>query len=250
MPPDPPHEESPQPLAEAGFLQKVWASLRDSIGDIVFGMEDGTVSIFGLVFGVAATAPDATTVLLAGATGAAAAAVSMMAGTFLDVESGRDQARARLAEASQRISRDPSAEARREHDRLTAMGFSQADATSIVAAIQRTPQGAIQFASAFELQIGDAATKSPLVQSLWMFIADLFAAAIPVLPFAFLSLDQARVVSIGVTGVLLLLLGLGRGLVGKRNVLVTMLETLLIAAAAAGAGLLIGQLITHWVGGA
>jgi hypothetical protein len=49
------------------------------------------------------------------------------------------------------------------------------------------------------------------------------------------------------TTALLLLLGLGRGLVGKRNVLPTMLETLLIAAAAAGAGLLIGQLISHWV---
>jgi len=233
-----------------GFLQKVWSSLRDSIGEIVFGMEDGTVSIFGLVFGVAATAPDATTVLLAGATGAAAAAVSMMAGTFLDVESARDEARAKLADASQRISRDRAAEARVEHDRLTAMGFSEPDARSIVAAIQRTPQGALKFASAFELQIGDAASKNPVVQSIWMFIADLFAASVPVLPFAFLSLSQARVVSIGLTTILLLLLGLGRGLVGRRNVLITMLETLLIAAVAAGAGLLIGQLITHWVGGA
>jgi hypothetical protein len=29
----------------------------DSSGSIVFGTEDGTVSIFGLVFGVAAAAP-------------------------------------------------------------------------------------------------------------------------------------------------------------------------------------------------
>ena len=83
-----------------------------------------------------------------------------------------------------------------------------------------------------------------------MFIADLFAASVPVLPFAFLSLSEARLVSVGLTTVLLLFLGLGRGLVGRRNVLMTMLETLLIAAAAAGAGLLIGQLITRWVGGA
>ncbi len=107
-------------------------------------MEHGTVSIFGLVFGVAATAPDATTVLLAGATGAAAAAVSMMAGTFLDVESARDQARAQLAEAGQQISRDPAAEAQKEHSRLTGMGFSEANATSIAAAIQRTPPGGAQ----------------------------------------------------------------------------------------------------------
>jgi VIT1/CCC1 family predicted Fe2+/Mn2+ transporter len=189
-------------------------------------------------------------VLLAGATGAAAAAVSMMAGTFLDVESARDQARAQLAEATQQIKRDPAAEAQREHARLTDMGFSEADATSIVAAIQRTPQGPLRFAAAFELQVADDASKNPVVQSIWMFIADLFAASVPVLPFAFLSLAQARVVSVGVTTALLLLLGLGRGLVGKRNVVLTMLETLLIAAVAAGAGLLIGQVISHWVANA
>src|SRR5438034_9983795 len=89
-----------------GLPQRIWSSLHNSIGEIVFGMEDGTVSIFGLVFGLAATAPDAMTVLLAGATGAAAAAVSMMAGTFLDVESARDLARAQLTETRERIARD------------------------------------------------------------------------------------------------------------------------------------------------
>jgi hypothetical protein len=33
-------------------------SLRASVGDIVFGMEDGNVFIFGLVFGMALSAPD------------------------------------------------------------------------------------------------------------------------------------------------------------------------------------------------
>jgi len=35
------------------LLQAIGKSFYDSIGDIVLGMEDGTVSIFGLVFGVA-----------------------------------------------------------------------------------------------------------------------------------------------------------------------------------------------------
>jgi VIT1/CCC1 family predicted Fe2+/Mn2+ transporter len=53
-----------------------------ALGSVVFGMEDGTVSIFGLVSGVAASATNSQTVLLAGATGAVSAAVSMMAGTY------------------------------------------------------------------------------------------------------------------------------------------------------------------------
>ena len=58
------------------FWKKVRNSLNESIGEIVFGMVDGTVSIFGLVFGLAAGAGNSHEVLLAGATGAAAAAGS------------------------------------------------------------------------------------------------------------------------------------------------------------------------------
>jgi hypothetical protein len=50
------------------------ASFQASFGDIVFGMEDGTVSIFGLVFGVAASTSDTRAMLVAGMTGAIAAA--------------------------------------------------------------------------------------------------------------------------------------------------------------------------------
>jgi hypothetical protein len=45
-----------------------------------------------LIFGVAATTTDTKTVLIAGACGAAAAAVSMMAGAYLDAETTRDEA--------------------------------------------------------------------------------------------------------------------------------------------------------------
>lgn len=78
---------------------RIAASFRASFSDIVFGMEDGTVSIFGLVFGVAASTSDSRVVLVAGFTGAAAA-VSMMAGAYLDAETARDQARAARARES------------------------------------------------------------------------------------------------------------------------------------------------------
>jgi hypothetical protein len=40
------------------LIERIRRSFAASVGSIVFGMEDGTVSIFGLVFGVAAAAPD------------------------------------------------------------------------------------------------------------------------------------------------------------------------------------------------
>src|SRR6266536_3335469 len=131
------------------FLAAIGKSFYDSIGDIVFGMEDGTVSIFGLVFGVASSTTSSSVVLLAGATGAIAAAVSMMAGTFLDVESTNDQTKAQLA---------------------------------------RHPKTFLQVEAASELQIGRSQQKNPFVQAAWMFISDVFAAFVPVVPFAFLPL--------------------------------------------------------------
>jgi len=80
-------------MSKASLWQRVRSSLQASAGEVVFGMEDGTVSIFGLVFGVAATTTDQKAVLIAGASGAVAAAVSMMAGTYLDAETGQDQVR-------------------------------------------------------------------------------------------------------------------------------------------------------------
>ncbi|MFH0751831.1 MAG: VIT1/CCC1 transporter family protein [Chloroflexota bacterium] len=223
---------------------RLLASLRTSIGDIAFGMEDGAVSIAGLVFGVAASTNDPEVVLLAGATGAAAGAVSMMAGTYLDVQSVRDRAAALRARARREIDADPDRHRQRAEARLVAQGFTRDEAATVGAALARNPDAMLEFVSAFELEIGSAPRESPAVHAAWMFVADLFAAATPVLPFALLPLETARVVSLVVTTVLLVCLGIGRARVARTGYLATTLQTLAIAAAAAAAGVLIGRLVT------
>ena len=229
--------------------QVVWRSFTSALGSIVFGMEDGTVSIFGLVFGVAASASNSQAVLLAGATGAIAAAVSMMAGTYLDVSTERDRAKAALASERRRFEQEPQVLAQDVHNRLTLAGFTSGDAATVLTVLERTPGALLKTESALEQESGLSADQNPLVQAIWMFIADLFAASVPVLPFALLPIQNARVVSLVVTAILLLLLGIGRGVIGHRNVIVTALQTLAIAAAAAGAGLVVGALVSGQLGG-
>jgi len=227
------------------LLQAIGKSFYNSIGDIVFGMEDGTVSIFGLVFGVASSTTSSSVVLLAGATGAISAAVSMMAGTFLDVESTNDQAKAQLAHEQKEIDNNLEGEKQEVMDRLRTAGFNDQDAATIADALAQHPKTLLKVEAASELQLGSMEQKNPFVQSAWMFISDLFAAFVPVIPFAFLPLESARIVSLVITATLLLLLGVGRGLIGHRNIVLTALETLGIAAAAALAGFLIGRLVTR-----
>ncbi len=57
--------------------------------------------------------------------------------------------------------------------------------------------------------------------------------------------DAAGLVSLIITAMLLLLLGVGRGLVGHRNVVLTALETLGIAAAATLADFLFSKLVAY-----
>ena len=93
---------------------------------------------------------------------------------------------------------------------------------------------------------GDADSRqSPLVRSLWMLLADFFAAAIPILPFGFLPVSQGRVVSAIVTTLLLVALGVGRAKIGGRAIVRTVLETVSIGVAAALAGVAIGVFISH-----
>jgi VIT1/CCC1 family predicted Fe2+/Mn2+ transporter len=218
---------------------RILASLKASIGDVVFGMEDGTVSIFGLVFGVAISTDDPRTVVIAGATGAAAAAVSMMAGSYLDAESVRDARRARREGSVDPVGTRVQAEA--IAGALARGGMAPADVKQVTDALARAPRAA----TGLRAELDDAADgASPAAHAVWMFVSDLFAGFTPVLPFALLPMERARIASLAVTTVLLVALGIGRGLVAERSVVRTTIETLTVAASAALAGVAMGHFLS------
>jgi vacuolar iron transporter family protein len=224
-------------------FERLRRSFVDSAGTIVFGMEDGTVSIFGLVFGVAATTSDAKTVLIAGASGAVAAAVSMMAGAYLDAETTRDALATRQAALQSGAAPDG---AQLLH-RLTAVGLTQQQSSALAGAVahDRTASDGLLAA----LDGGAKSAINPWEQASWMLLADFFAAAVPILPFVFLPIAAARVTSVAVTTALLIVLGIGRAQIAKREMTRTILETVAIGIAAALAGVGIGVLIDRTFGG-
>jgi VIT1/CCC1 family predicted Fe2+/Mn2+ transporter len=198
-------------------------------------MEDGTVSIFGLVFGVAATTTDTKTVLIAGASGAAAAAVSMMAGAYLDAETTQDRTDAtQLAVGKSDVSLA---------GRLADAGLTPQQSNALSAAVQNDRNAADGLLHA--LSGGAKERLNPVEQALWMLFADFFAAAVPILPFVFLPIDRARIVSGIVTVALLVALGVGRAQLGKRNVFRTVAETVSLGIGAGIAGVGIGVLVNH-----
>lgn len=223
-------------------IRRLRTSLVNSAGTIVFGMEDGTVSIFGLIFGVAATTTNSKAVLIAGASGAMAAAVSMMAGAYLDVETTRDEVNAKRALAQSDTASE--AVAASLASRLAAAGLTQEQTAALAGAVQndRTALGGLLLA----LDDPPETPLNPWEQAIWMLLADFAAAAVPILPFVFLPIPQARIMSAIVTTALLVGLGIGRAQIAKRGTLRTVAETVSIGITAALAGVLISVLIDHW----
>jgi len=220
-------------------------SVRECSGEIVFGMSDGVVSIFGLVAGMVAGAQSGDVILLAGATAAIAATVSMMAGVFLDLESERDEARVEAKARAAEIKNDPQGAVDKLIGDLNGTGLSQQSLDAIRLDLQKDPLVIQKFEDAVAAEEEtDAQKTSPVIHAAWMGIADFIAAMTPVIPFILLPLEQAKIVFIIGTAVLLILLGIGRAILGERPMFRTILETCAIAAAAAIAGALVGLLVS------
>jgi len=231
--------------AGGSFFSRLKESIHDSAGDIVFGMSDGVISIFGLVLGVAAGARSGNIVFLAGATGAIAASVSMMAGLYLDLGSESDAARVEAEQREKEIRSDPAGAVDKLMGVLQGTGLSTKSLDAIRDDMQADPVAIRRIETAISCEEEPPARKiSPVVHACWMGIADFAAGITPVIPFAILPFAEARIVCIAGTASLLILLGIGRAKIGNRNTVRTVLETIAIAAAAAIAGVMIGWLIS------
>jgi vacuolar iron transporter family protein len=228
-------------MSFASRLKRLRGSLTESAGTIVFGMEDGTVSIFGLIFGVAATTTNAGTVLIAGASGAVAAAVSMMAGVFLDVETTRDEMKAKRAALQSALAADAGAVAAALPGQLAAAGLTHQQSAALTGAVMHDREALDGLLLA--LHGSPEPPASPWQQAIWMLIADFAAAAVPILPFVFLPVARARVISAAMTIALLIALGVGRGRIAGSGIARTIVETVCVGVAAALAGVAIGVLI-------
>jgi vacuolar iron transporter family protein len=158
-----------------------------------------------------------------------------MAGAYLDAETTRDQTDAvSLVTGSSGLSLSR---------RLASAGLTPEQSDALTAAVQNDRNAADGLLLALK---GTAkAPLNPLEQALWMLFADFFAAAVPILPFVFLPISQARIVSGIVTVALLIGLGIGRAQLGKRTVIRTVAETVSMGVGAAIAGVAISVLIDH-----
>ena len=127
---------------------------------------------------------------------------------------------------------------------MGALGYSDDEIEAVIAMYRRNPEALVDHVIAYEVGSNGPDAAPPIANALWMFIAVIMAAWVPVVPFAFFDIDTARWVALGLTGTLMVGLGYARGRIGQVNIWWAIAQTVGIAGIAAVAGITIGTAVT------
>src|ERR1700735_4013501 len=114
---------------------------------------------------------------------AAAAAVSMMAGAYLDAETSLDERRTGVQRLEADLAKSHAEMAATLTARLLEAGLPSPESAALVSAVKPDPLALKGLLIALQ---ADPEPQSPRTQALWMLFADFFSAAVPIVPFMLL----------------------------------------------------------------
>lgn len=215
----------------------------NAIRAAVLGGNDGLVSNFSLVMGVAAASPGTSTVLLAGIAGLLAGALSMALGEWISVRSSQELYENQMQVEMEELEMDPEGEMRELALIYLAKGIDEAEAYRIAKELMADKTQAHQVLIREELGINTAELKGSAMQAaLYSFVLFAIGAIVPVIPFLF-GIPSPVLVSVVLSASALFLIGAAITLYTGRGMLVSGLRQLLFGLAAAAVTFGIGKLI-------
>src|SRR5690348_7622899 len=154
----------------------------------VLGANDGLVSNFCLIIGIAGAGVTPRTVLLSGVAGLVAGACSMALGEWLSVTNARELAQTQIAREAEEIEQTPQAEQHELALIYQAKGLPQAEAQRVAADLMRNKQGALDALTREELGIDPAELGgNPWSAAGTSFLLFAAGACIPLLPFIWMG---------------------------------------------------------------
>jgi VIT1/CCC1 family predicted Fe2+/Mn2+ transporter len=179
------------PIAVAGHpmpttLAEVGARHRSAVGGnlraCVFGVNDGLVSNASLVMGVAGAGAGSETILLAGAAGLLAGALSMAAGEYISVRSQREMYEYQIALEREEVAEYPEEEAEELALIYQARGLAIEHARTLSRELLSRPEQALDVLSREELGLNPDDLGSPWHAASYSFFSFGTGAAIPLVP--------------------------------------------------------------------
>lgn len=206
-----------------------------SIREVVFGAQDGLVSTFAVVAGLAAAGGHHLVVLLAGLVSATAGVLSMSVGTFLSSRAQRQVYEAELARERREIRDHPGEEVAELIAALMARGMARGDAVEVARRVARHPELLLTTLGVFELGLAPQRLGQPVRDAFVMALAFGSASLVPMLPFLLPHVMAALGLAAALTLVALFAVGAIKGRLAEVPVVRSGLE---VVALGLGSGLI------------
>jgi len=231
------------------FVERTRIEQLGRIRQLVFGSLDGLLVPLGVVSAVAGGTHNTQAIIVAGIAEAFAGALSMGAGEFI---SGRSEAQVQQSEIEkerQEIERDPEFEKAEMRALLENEGMSAEDATQVTETFARYPDSyhKTMVEKELGLQVDPQTVKTP--EALTMSASYLVGSFFPLIAYFFLPpVPQALIVSILLTIVALVIVGVIKGRLANLNLFRSALEVVVVGTASALGGYLLGVVIPRLFG--
>lgn len=240
-----------QGIPEGGRIARSEGRHRAEVGGAlraaVFGVNDGLVSNFSLVMGVAGGTSSNSVVLLAGIAGLVAGAFSMASGEWISIRSQRELYENELRIEQEELRAFPEEERDELEMIYRAKGITPEAARALVETIMNRNEIALDTLAREELGLDPQTLGSPWIAASASFAAFGLGAALPVIPFLFGSGTAPTVVAAVLSVVALFGVGAATSIFTGRHAGRAGLRMALIGAVVAavtfGIGSLVGQAV-------
>ncbi len=211
------------------------------IREVVFGAQDGLLSIMALVTAVAAADVGNTTVLIAGLAGALSGVISMASGAYLGSRAEQDVQRAEIAKEAKELEDHPAEELAELVVLYQREGLSFTEAKGVAEHIAADKDLWLKTLVEKELGLSAEVTTNPVKDAFVMAAAFIMGALIPVLPYFFTQGNIAIIASVAATLFGLFALGMGKGRIVKKSPIMQGLEILAVGAVAGAIAFGLGE---------
>lgn len=218
------------------------------IREVVFGALDGLLVPVGVVSAVAGGTGDTRAVIVAGLAEAFAGALSMGAGEFISGRSEAQVQRTEVMKELQEIRDNPEFELREMAHLLRHEGMSAADAETMAALLAKYPNAyhKTMVEKELGLQIDPDTVRIP--EALTMGVSYIIGSIFPLIAYFFLPIMTALPVSLVLTVVALIAIGVIKGRLASINLLWSALEVVVVGVVSALGGYFLGTVVPHLLG--
>jgi vacuolar iron transporter family protein len=219
---------------------------RARIREFVFGIQDGLISTVGLLTGVQGATASNTVVIITGLTAMCAGAISMAAGSYLSSSAQKEIFDKELREAEILAEREPYLAAEGLLKALSEEGLPREQSYSIVKLLLDQQQVFLRTFREKVFGLGSAEINRPLQAALVMGLSFAVGAVIPIVPYLIMRGMNALYISIVLSAVTLFGVGVFKGQLSGKSLMVSGVQFFAIAVGAALVAYLIGLVVQHF----